>query len=149
MKELYPIKLPSQVKELGKFAMVPDETIANLVQCMQTVKFALAVQEQAAVFKIIQAIWPASLGEEVWRQLYATGMESVDWTVALVGQVAVRLDRAHSQETLWSVSVQHLDAPRATARMSAHRQPPADHGARTTETCSCHNCGKPGHIATF
>jgi hypothetical protein len=69
--------------------------------------------------------------------------------VALVGQVAVRLDRAHSQEALWSVSVQHMDAPRAMARMSAPRQPPADHGARTTETRSCHKCGKPGHVAKF
>jgi hypothetical protein len=33
--------------------------------------------------------------------------------------------------------------------MSAPRQPPADHGARTNETRSCHNCGKPGHIARF
>jgi hypothetical protein len=103
------------------------------------------------VFKLIQAIRPASLGEEVRRQLYATGTESEDWTVALVGpgQVAVRLNRAHSQEALWSVSVQHMDAPRAMARMSAPRQPPADHGARTTETRSCHKCGKPGHIAKF
>jgi hypothetical protein len=149
MKELYPIKSPSRVKEFGTFAMLPDETIANLVQRMQTLKFALAVQEQTAVFKLIQAIRPASLGEEVRRQLYATGTESEDWTVALVWQVAVRLDRAHSQEALWSVSVQHMDAPRAMARMSAPRQPPADHGARTTETRSCHNCGKPGHIARF
>jgi hypothetical protein len=35
------------------------------------------------------------------------------------------------------------------ARMSAPCQPSADHGARTTETRSCHNCGKPGHIARF
>jgi hypothetical protein len=43
MKELYPIKSPSRVKEFGTFAMLPDETIANLVQRMQTLKFALAV----------------------------------------------------------------------------------------------------------
>jgi hypothetical protein len=78
MKELYPIKSPSRVKEFGSFAMLPDETIANLVQRMQTLKFALAVQEQTAVFKLIQAIRPASLGEEVRRQLYATGTESED-----------------------------------------------------------------------
>jgi hypothetical protein len=149
MKELYPIKSPGRVKKFGTFAMLPDETIANLVQRMQTLKYALAVQEQTAVFKLIQAIRPASLGEEVRRQLYATGTESEDWTVALVGQVAVRLDRAHSQEALWSVSVQHMDAPRAMARMSVSRQPPAAHGARTTETRSCHNCSKPGHIAKF
>jgi hypothetical protein len=149
MKELYPIKSPSRVKEFGTFAMLPDETIANLVQRMQTLKFALAVQEQTAMFKLIQAIRPASLGEDVRRQLYATGTESEDWTVALVGQVAVRLDRAYSQEALWSVSVQHMDAPRAMARMSVPRQSFADHGARTTETRSCHNCGKPGHIARF
>jgi hypothetical protein len=101
------------------------------------------------VFKLIHAIRPASLGEEVRRQLYATGTESDDWTVALVGQVAVRLDRAHSQEAVWSVSVQHMDAPRAMARMSAPCQPPADPGAQTTETRSCHTCGKPGHIAKF
>jgi hypothetical protein len=105
MKELYPIKSPSRVKEFGTFAMLPDETIANLVQRMQTLKFALAVQEHTAVFKLIQAIRPASLGEEVRRQLYATGMESEDWTVALVEHVVVRLDRANSQEALWSVSV--------------------------------------------
>jgi hypothetical protein len=105
MKELHPIKSPSRVKEFGTFAMLPGETIANLVQRMQTLKVALAVQEQTAVFKLIQTIRPASLGEEVRRQLYATGTESEDWTVALVGQVAVRLDRAHSQEALWSVSV--------------------------------------------
>jgi hypothetical protein len=115
MKELYPIKSPNRVKEFGKFAMLPDVTIANLVQRMQTLKYALAVQEQTAVFKLIQAIRPASLGEEVQRQLYATGTKSEDLTVALVGQVAVRLDRAHSQETLWSVSVKHMDAPRAMA----------------------------------
>jgi hypothetical protein len=45
MKELYPIKLPSRVKEFDTFAMLPDETIANLVQRMQTLKFALAVQK--------------------------------------------------------------------------------------------------------
>jgi hypothetical protein len=149
MKELYPIKSPNRVKEFGTFAMLPDETIVNLVERMQTLKYALAVQEQTAVFKLIQAIRLASLGEEVRRQLYATGTESEDWTVALVGQVAVRIDRAHSQEALWSVSVQHMDAPRAMARMSAPRQPSADHGARTTEARSCHNCGKPGHIARF
>jgi hypothetical protein len=149
MKELYPIKSPSRVKEFGTFAMLSDETIANLVQRMQTLKYALGVQEQTAVFKLIQAIRPASLDEEVQRQLYATSTESDDWTVALVGQVAVRLDRAHSQEALWSVSVQHMDAPRAMARMSAPRQPSAKYGARTTETRSCHNCGKPGHIARF
>jgi hypothetical protein len=147
MRELYPIKSPSRVKEFGTFAMLQNETISNLVQRMQTLKFALAVQEQTAVFKLIQAIRPVSLSEKVRRQLYATGTESEDWTVALVGQV--RLDRAHNQEALWSVSVQHMDAPRAMARMSAPRQPPADHGARTTESRSCHNCGKAGHIARF
>jgi hypothetical protein len=148
IKELYPIKSPSRVKEFGTFAMLPFETIANLVQRMQTLKFALAVQKQTAVFKSIQAIRPASLGEEVRRQLYATGAKSEDWTVALKGQVAVRLDRAHSQEALWSVSVQHMDAPRAMARM-APRQPPPAPGAQRTETRSCQNCGKPGHIARF
>jgi hypothetical protein len=54
MKQLYPIKSPSRVKEFGTFAMLPDETIANLVQRMQTLKFALAVQEQTAVFKLIR-----------------------------------------------------------------------------------------------
>jgi hypothetical protein len=58
--------------------MLPDETVANLVQCMQTLKFALAAQEQTAVFKLIQAIRPALLGEEVRPQLYATGTESED-----------------------------------------------------------------------
>jgi hypothetical protein len=149
MEDLYPEKSRPRITEFRNFAMRAGETIASLVQRMQSLRHSLNMQEESAVFKLIHAIRPTTLGEEVRRQLYAIGTEIEQWTIALVGKVAVRIDRAHSQESLWVVTVQNMDAPRAMSRTDAPYRPSRDQGGRAIETRTCHKCGKSRHIATF
>lgn len=143
--------------EFRFFAKRPEETIASLVQRMQALKHALDRPEEMAVFKLLGAM-PRALGDEVTRQLNATAMEPEEWTIELVGRVAIKIDRATTQANLWTSTMVTKAAPPRPASHVTYAQPaPARQGGRRPETSSsqgaqrrdsrtCHNCGEVGHI---
>ncbi|GAQ87977.1 hypothetical protein KFL_003910030 [Klebsormidium nitens] len=89
MEKLYPEKSTTRMDEFRYFARRSEETIASLVQRMQSLKHALDRPEEMAVFKLIGAM-PRHLGEEVTRQLNATAMEPEEWTIELYGHMAAQ-----------------------------------------------------------
>jgi hypothetical protein len=117
--------------------MRPNETIASLVQRMQTLKLVLKHLEQAAATRLLAALRPKKLQEEVRRMMISVTDGLVEWTVSQLGKFAIRLDRIACEEALWNSTIQ---ADTSTSCGT----PPTTRGG---ETRGCHSCGKPGHIA--
>ena len=149
MEKLYPEKSTTRMDEFRNFTMKSGETMASLVQRMQSLRIALDRPEEMSVFKLLAAIRPAELGKEVTRQLHATGVEVEDWTVESVGQIAIRLDRATTQANLWSTTSSAGTA--ATTRSGPVRTQfgNAAPSGKRFDPRGCHNCGEVGHIARF
>jgi hypothetical protein len=136
-EKLYPERSKSRTDEFTQFQLRPNETIASLVQRMQTLKLVFKQSEQAAATRLLAALRLKKLQEEVRRMMiFATdGLD--EWTVSQLDEFAIRLDRIASKEALWNSTIQ---ADTSTSRGA----PPTTRGG---ETRVCHNCGKPGHIA--
>jgi hypothetical protein len=136
-EKLYPERSKSRTDEFTQFQLRPNETIASLVQRMQTLKLVLKQSEQAAATRLLAALRPKKLQEEVRRMMISSTDGLDEWTVIQLGEFAIRLDRIASEEALWNATIQ--------ADTSASRgAPPTTRGGKTRV---CHNCGKPGHIA--
>jgi hypothetical protein len=136
-KKLYPERSKSCTDEFTQFQLRPNETIVSLVQRMQTLKLILKQSEQAAATRLLAALRPKKLQEEVRRMMKSATDGLDEWTVSQLGEFAIRLDRIASEEALWNSTIQ---ADTSTSRGA----PPNPRGG---ETRVCHNCGKPGHIA--
>ena len=148
MEKLYPEKSTTRMEEFRDFAMRSNETVASLVQRMQTLMHALDRPEEMAVFKLIAAIRPTELGKEVHRQLLTTSLETSNWTVELVGQIAIKIDQATTQANLWSATMHAAAPPRPMVRAPTVLAAPSSHGpSRKQQTLQCHKCLKYGHIA--
>lgn len=148
MEKLYPEKSTTRMEEFRDFGMRPNETVASLVQRMQTLMHALDRPEEMAVFKLLAAIRPTELGKEVHRQLLTTSMETSNWTVELVGHiVAIKIDQATTHANLWSATMQATAPPRAMVRAPTVLAAPSRHEpSRKQETRQCRRCHKYGHI---
>lgn len=147
MEKLYPEKSTTRMDEFRNFAMRSGETIASLIQRMQSLVSALDRPEEMSVFKLLAAIRPAELGKEVQRQLHATGVEIENWTVESVGQIAIKSDCAMTQANLWTTTMQGSAPARALVRPQSGYTAPTNQGQRRPDSRACHNCGEIGHLA--
>jgi hypothetical protein len=135
-KTLYSERSKSRTDEFTQFQLRSNETIVSLVQRMQTLKLVLKQSEQAPATRLLAALRPKKLQEEVRRMMIPAADGLDKWTVSQLGKFAIRLDRIASKEALWNSTIQ---ADTSTSRGA----PPTTRGGETR----CHNCGKPGHIA--
>jgi hypothetical protein len=123
-EKLYPERSKSRTDEFTQFQLRPNETIASLVQRMQTLKLVLKQSEQAAATRLLAALRHKKLQEEV-RRMMISAIDGLDeWTVSQLGEFAIRLDRIASEEALWNSTIQ---ADISTSRGA----PPTTRGGET------------------
>ncbi|GAQ92575.1 hypothetical protein KFL_010590010 [Klebsormidium nitens] len=148
MEKLYPEKSTTRMEEFRDFAMRPNETVASLVQRTQTLMHALDRPKEMAVFKLIAATRRTELGKEVHRQFLTTSLETSNWTVELVGRIAIKIDQATTQANLWPATM-HAAAPsRSMVRAPTVLAAPPSYGpSQKQQALECHKCLKYGHIA--
>jgi hypothetical protein len=118
--------------------MKPAESMANMVSRLQTLKLVLKQPEPASVFKFLDAIRPKSLADKVKDILRMKDMDPNQWTVKDVGDIAIRLEKAQGEESLWTTS-----KPSASVVL-----PSGVSGGSSTKNTSvtCYHCGRFGHM---
>jgi hypothetical protein len=84
--------------------MKPAESMVNMVSRLQTLKLVLKQPEPTSVFKFLDAIRPKSLADKVKDILRMKKMDPNQWTVKDVGDIAIRLEKAQGEESLWMTS---------------------------------------------
>jgi hypothetical protein len=84
--------------------MKPAESMANMVSRLQTLKLVVKQPEPASVFKFLDAIRPRTLADKVKNNLRIKEMDLNEWTVKEVGDIAIRLEKAQGEESLWTSS---------------------------------------------
>jgi hypothetical protein len=84
--------------------MQPAKSMANMVSRLQTLKLVLKQPKPASVFKFLDAIRPKSLADKVKDILRMKEMDPNAWKVKDVGNIAIRLEKAHGEESLWTTS---------------------------------------------
>jgi len=57
------------------------------------------------VFKFLDAIWPKTLADKVKDIVRIKEMDPNEWTIKEVGDIAIRLEKAQGEESLWTTSV--------------------------------------------
>ena len=137
MEQLYPERSTAKISEFREFQMKSGESMANMVSRLQSLKLILNQPEPSSVFKFLDAIKPKSLAERVKDILRLKEMDPNQWTVKEVGDIAVRLEKAQGEESLW------------TSKVSASLGNSAGHTAGYSSGPSplkCFNCGQVGHV---
>ena len=145
MEELYPEKSVVRINEFRVFALKPNETMSSAVSRMMSLCWLLKQPEPLAVTRFLQAIRPRKLQEEVRRQLLMTVTDAESWTLQQVGEIATRLERAHSFESLWTASITRPEASSSGAPSAAPSRPRSDDAGGLTIPFTCHTCGQEGH----
>jgi hypothetical protein len=120
------------------------ETMSSAIARMMTLCRLLKQPEQMALMLFLQAIQPKRLQEKVCSQLMTLACDAEDWTLQQVGEIAARLEKAHSFESLWMTAVRP-ERPAPTSAAPAPSQPPPHNPMRHITPLTCHECGKPGH----
>ena len=146
MEELYPEKSVVRINEFRDFALKENETMSSAVSRMMSLRRLLKQPEPLAVTRFLQAIRPRKLQDEVRRQLLMTVTDAESWTLQQVGEIAVRLERAHSFESLWTASITRPDANSGAPAAAPNRPRSGNTAKLTTTPLTCHNCGEAGHI---
>jgi hypothetical protein len=138
LENLYPERSTARISEFRDFQMKPAESMANMVSRLQTLKLVLKQPEPASVFKFLDAIWPKSLADKVKDILRMKEMDPNQWTVKDVGDIAIRLENAQGEESLWTTS-----KPSASVVL-----PSGVSGGCSVENTSvtCYHCGRLGHM---
>jgi hypothetical protein len=118
--------------------MKPAKSMANMVSRLQTLKLVLKQPELASVFKFLDAIRPKSLADKVKDILRMKEMDPNQWTVKDVGDIAIRLEKAQGEESLWTTS-----KPSASVVL-----PSGVSGGNSVKNTSvtCYHCGRLGHM---
>jgi hypothetical protein len=116
--------------------MKPSKSMANMVSRLQTLKLVLKQPKPASVFKVLDAIRPKSLADKVKNILRVKEMDPNSWTVQDVGDIAIKLEMAQGEETLWTTT-KTVVVPSGVSGGSGFVK-------NTGITCS--GCGRPGHI---
>jgi hypothetical protein len=116
--------------------MKPGESMANMISRLQTLKLVLKQPEPASSFKFLDAIGPKSLADKVKDILRVKEMDPNSWTVQDVGDIAIRLEKAQGEETLWTTT-QPVVVPSEVSGGS---------GFVKTTGVTCFGCGRPGHL---
>src|SRR3569623_498443 len=142
IKDLFPEKSTARINEFNNFRMQTNESMSSLTQRMKTLMTVLQRPEGMAAQKLLDAIEPKQFRMEVRRVVWAEDTGDDDLTVDQISKVAIRLEKKRCTEALWSSATQPSthDLGRGPAAKSAGADRPVDNR-------SCHNCGKPGHIA--
>src|SRR6476620_4645119 len=104
LENLYPERSTARISEFRDFQMKPAESMANMVSRLQTLKLVLKQPEPASVFKFLDAIWPKTLADKVKDILRMKEMDPNAWTIKAVGDIAIRLEKAQGEESLWTTS---------------------------------------------
>jgi hypothetical protein len=115
--------------------MKPAESMANMVSRLQTLKLVLKQPEPASVFKFLDAIRPKTLADKVRDILRIKEMDSNEWTVKEVGDIAIRLEKAQGEESLWTSS-----KPTASGGPCAM----CNGSSAKNATVTCYKCGRIG-----
>jgi hypothetical protein len=84
--------------------MKPAKRMTNMVSRLQTLKLVLKQPEPALVFQFLDAIRPKSLADKVEDMLRMKEIDPNQWTVKDVGDIAIRLEKAQGEESLWTTS---------------------------------------------
>jgi hypothetical protein len=118
--------------------MKPAESMANMVSRLQTLKLVLKQPEPASVFKFLDAIRPKSLADKVKDIFRMKEMDPNQWTVKDVEDIAIRLEKAQGEESLWTTS-----KPGASVVL-----PSGVSGGSSVKNTSvtCYHCGRLGHM---
>jgi hypothetical protein len=104
LENLYPERSTARISEFREFQMKPGESMANMVSRLQTLKLLLKQPEPTSVFKFLDAIRPKTLADKVKDILRVKEMDPNSWTVKDVGDIAIRLENAQGEETLWTTT---------------------------------------------
>jgi hypothetical protein len=110
--------------------------MANMVARLQTLKLVLKQPKPASVFKCLDAIRLKTLADKVKDILRVKKMDLNFWTIQDVGDIAIRLEKAQGEETLWTTT-KPVVVPSGVSGGSGF-------GKNTDVTCF--GCGRPGHI---
>jgi hypothetical protein len=136
LEYLYPERSTARISEFQDFQMKPGESMANMVSRLQTLKLVLKQPAPALVFKFLDAIRPKSLADKVKDILRVKEMDPNSWTVQDVGDIAIRLEKAQGEETLWTTT-KPVVVPSGVSGGS---------GFVKNTGITCFGCGRPGHI---
>jgi hypothetical protein len=136
LENLYPERSTARISEFRDFQMKLGESMANMVSRLQTLKLVLKQPEPASVFKFLDAIRPKSLADKVKNILRVKEMDLNSWTVQDIGDIAIRLEKAQGEETLWTTT-KPIVVSSGVSSGSAF--------VKTTGV-TCFGCGRPGHI---
>jgi hypothetical protein len=136
LENLHPERSTARISEFWDFQMKPDESMADMVSRLQTLKLVLKQPEPASVFKFLDAIRPKSLADKVKDILRVKEMDPNSWTVQDVGDIAIRLGKAQGEETLWTTT-KPVVVPSGVSGGS---------GFVKNTGITCFGCGRPGHI---
>jgi hypothetical protein len=117
--------------------MKPAKNMANMVSRLQTLKLVLQQPEPASVFKFLDAIRPKTLANKVKDILRIKEMDRNEWTAKDVGDIAIRLEKAQGEESLWTSS-----KPTASGGPSAM----SNGSSAKNSTVTCYKCGRIGHM---
>jgi hypothetical protein len=117
--------------------MKPAESMPNMVSRLQTLKLVLKQPEPTSVFKFLDAIRPKSLADKVKDILRMKEMDPNAWTVKDVGDIAIRLEKAQGEESLWTTS-----KPSTSVLPSVM----SSGGSMKNPSITCYNCGRTGHM---
>jgi hypothetical protein len=135
LEQLYPERSTTRISEFREFQMKPGESMTNMVSRLQTFKLVLNQPKPTSVSKFLDAIWPKALAERVKDILRIKEMGPNLWTVKDVGDIAIRLEKAQGEESLWTSS--HYSAgPSGVSNGSFSK----------STNVTCYGCGKEGHI---
>jgi hypothetical protein len=104
LENLYPERSTARISEFRDFQMKPAEIMADMVSRLQTLKLVLKQPEPTSVFKFLDAIRPKSMADKVKDILKTKEMDPNAWTVKDVGDIAIRLEKAQGEESLWTTS---------------------------------------------
>jgi hypothetical protein len=116
--------------------MKPGKSMANMVSRLQTLKLVLKQPEHASLFKFLDAIRPKSLADKVKDILRVKEMDPNSWTVQDVGNIAIRLEKAQGEETLWTTTKPVVVPSRVSGGS----------GFVKSTGVTCFGCGRPGYI---
>jgi hypothetical protein len=137
LENLYPERSTARISEFRDFQMKPAESMPNMVSRLQTLKLVLKQPEPTSVFKFLDAIRPKSLADKVKDILRMKEMDPNAWTVKDVGDIAIRLEKAQGEESLWTTS-----KPSTSVLPSVM----SSGGSMKNPSITCYNCGRTGHI---
>jgi hypothetical protein len=91
------------------------------------------------VFKFLDAIRPKTLADKVKDILRMKEMDPNSWTVKDVGDIAIRLEKAQGEETLWTT----------TKPVVVGSGVSNGGGFVKSSALTCYKCGRIGHVKQF